>query len=116
MLTAGQKRLRKSMYYNTPQEVSFQLGNAEHLDQVMEIPSRKKPSARVLASGQGTELEDLKSLPIESNSVDLYTIAFGIRNCTHIDKVLEEANRVLKPGGVFACLEFGKVGVPVLKE
>lgn len=104
------------MYFNTPQEVKFQLGNAEHLDQTMEIPKRKKPSERVLASGQGVELEELKSIPIESNSVDLYTIAFGIRNCTHIDQVLKEAHRVLKPGGVFACLEFGKVGVPVLKE
>jgi 2-methoxy-6-polyprenyl-1,4-benzoquinol methylase len=48
--------------------------------------------------------------------VDLYTIAFGIRNCTHIDKVLEEAYRVLKPGGVFACLEFGKVNNPLLAQ
>ena len=51
--------------------------------------------------------EDLKT--VESDSQDLYTIAFGIRNCTHIDRVLKEAHRVLKPGGVFSCLEFGKV-------
>ena len=35
---------------------------------------------------------------IDSESVDAYTIAFGIRNCTHIDQVLKEAYRVLKPG------------------
>jgi 2-methoxy-6-polyprenyl-1,4-benzoquinol methylase len=28
-------------------------------------------------------------LPLEDNSFDAYTIAFGIRNCTHIDKVSE---------------------------
>uniref|UniRef100_A0A914R8J2 2-methoxy-6-polyprenyl-1,4-benzoquinol methylase, mitochondrial n=1 Tax=Panagrolaimus davidi TaxID=227884 RepID=A0A914R8J2_9BILA len=28
-----------------------------------------------------------EALPFEDNSFDLYTIAFGIRNCTHIDKV-----------------------------
>lgn len=48
--------------------------------------------------------EDLNT--IESNSIDLYTVAFGIRNFTHKDRALAEAFRVLKPGGVFACLEF----------
>ncbi len=51
-----------------------------------------------------------ESLPsIESNTVDLYTVAFGIRNFTNKDSALREAFRVLKPGGVFACLEFSHV-------
>ena len=51
-----------------------------------------------------------ESLPnVESNSVDLYTVAFGIRNFTNKDAALREAFRVLKPGGVFACLEFSHV-------
>lgn len=48
--------------------------------------------------------EDLHTIP--SSSIDLYTVAFGIRNFTHKDAALREAFRVLKPGGVFACLEF----------
>ena len=48
--------------------------------------------------------ENLSTIP--SNSIDLYTVAFGIRNFTHKDQALREAFRVLKPGGVFACLEF----------
>lgn len=49
---------------------------------------------------------------IPSNSIDLYTVAFGIRNFTSISSALREAHRVLKPGGVFACLEFSKVQNP----
>ena len=49
---------------------------------------------------------DAERLPLESASMDAYTIAFGIRNVTHIDRALEEARRVLKPGGRFLCLEF----------
>ena len=30
---------------------------------------------------------DAENLPFEDDSLDLYTIAFGIRNTTHIDKV-----------------------------
>ena len=41
---------------------------------------------------------DAEDLPIDSASRDSYTIAFGIRNVTHIDKALSEAYRVLKPG------------------
>jgi ubiquinone/menaquinone biosynthesis methyltransferase len=45
----------------------------------------------------------------EDNSFDLYTIAFGLRNVTDVDKALREALRVLKPGGRYMCLEFSQV-------
>ena len=48
-------------------------------------------------------------LPLKDNSFDFYTISFGLRNTTDLNKVLAEAYRVLKPGGRFLCLEFSKI-------
>lgn len=53
---------------------------------------------------------------LKDESIDIYTISFGIRNCTNIDKVLKECFRVLKKGGRFMCLEFSHVEVPILKN
>jgi 2-methoxy-6-polyprenyl-1,4-benzoquinol methylase len=50
-----------------------------------------------------------EELPFDDDSFDVYTIAFGLRNVTHTAKALEEARRVLKPGGRFMCLEFSTV-------
>lgn len=59
---------------------------------------------------------DAEALNFEDNSMDGYTIAFGIRNVTYIEKVLAEAYRVLKRGGRFLCLELSHVEVPIFKE
>ncbi len=59
---------------------------------------------------------DAEKLPLPDSSVDAYTIAFCIRNVTHIDRALAEARRVLRPGGRFLCLEFSRVNVPVLDD
>ncbi len=52
---------------------------------------------------------DGEKLNFPDESFDVFTIAFGIRNFTNIDKGLQEAHRVLKKGGKFICLEFSKV-------
>ena len=57
-----------------------------------------------------------ENLPFESNTFDYYTIAFGIRNCSDIQNTLKEAKRVLKPGGVFACMEFSRINNSWLKN
>lgn len=54
-----------------------------------------------------------EELPFEENNFDVVTIGFGIRNVTHMDRVLIEAHRVLKPGGRFFCLEFSHVENPL---
>ena len=50
-----------------------------------------------------------EELPVQNNMYDFYTISYGIRNVSDINKSLKEAYRVLKPGGRFMCLEFSKI-------
>ena len=47
-----------------------------------------------------------ESISITDNYADVVTVSFGIRNMTDREKCLQECHRILKPGGVFACLEF----------
>ena len=57
-----------------------------------------------------------EDLPVQDASYDAYTTAFCIRNVTHIERALDEARRVIKPGGRFMCLEFSHVVLPVLDK
>jgi demethylmenaquinone methyltransferase/2-methoxy-6-polyprenyl-1,4-benzoquinol methylase len=59
---------------------------------------------------------DAEALPLPARSVDGYTIAFGIRNVTRIERALAEARRVLKPGGRFLCLEFSRLQLAPLER
>jgi len=73
---------------------------------------RNRAIDRGLLKGVVWNCGDAEALPFPDHSFDIYTIAFGLRNVTHIDKALSEARRVLKPGGRYVCLEFSHVTVP----
>ena len=62
--------------------------------------------------GLGWSEQNAETLTFPDRSFDAYTIAFGIRNVTFIDKALAEAHRVLKFGGRFFCLEFSTTTWP----
>ncbi len=51
---------------------------------------------------------EAEKMPLADASVDLLTVAFGLRNATHLEAALAEIRRVLKPGGRFVCLEFSR--------
>ncbi|KAI9759582.1 MAG: hypothetical protein M4579_002248 [Chaenotheca gracillima] len=93
MLAAGRARALSTPYYSS--------SSTSH------TPPSTDPSRLSFLEANA---EDLSMIP--SNSIDLYTVAFGIRNFTSKRAALHEAFRVLKPGGVFACLEFSKVHDP----
>jgi demethylmenaquinone methyltransferase/2-methoxy-6-polyprenyl-1,4-benzoquinol methylase len=72
---------------------------------------RERAKARGLQGLVWAE-QNAEELSFADNSFDAYTIAFGIRNVTHIDAALAEAHRVLKLGGRFFCLEFSTTSWP----
>lgn len=49
-----------------------------------------------------------ESLPFQDNTFDVCTVSFGLRNFDDQDQAISEVYRVLKPGGVFLCLEFSQ--------
>jgi demethylmenaquinone methyltransferase/2-methoxy-6-polyprenyl-1,4-benzoquinol methylase len=57
-----------------------------------------------------------EEVPIANDTVDTYAISFGIRNTYDTQKALDEAYRITKKGGKFACLEFFKITKPILKD
>jgi len=51
---------------------------------------------------------DAQRLPFPDNYFNCVTIAFGLRNVTHLDQALSSMFRVLRPGGRLLILEFSK--------
>ncbi|UCH73661.1 MAG: class I SAM-dependent methyltransferase [Rhodospirillales bacterium] len=79
------------------------------LTEEMVLVGRDRAIDRGLIDGIAWVVGDAEALPVADASFDAYTIAFGLRNVTRIDRALAEARRVLKPGGRFLCLEFSKL-------
>ncbi|GEN84708.1 demethylmenaquinone methyltransferase [Sporosarcina luteola] len=61
---------------------------------------------------QGNAME----LPFPDNTFDYVTIGFGLRNVPDYGQALQEINRVLKPGGMAACLETSQTEIPVYRQ
>jgi len=69
----------------------------------------KRMAAATRAGNVSFITGNAEHLPLADNSLDIYTVAFGIRNVTHRADALAEAWRVLKPGGRFVCIEFSQL-------
>lgn len=86
-------------------------GHATVLDltESMLIEGRQRAEADQMSESLDWVAGDAMSLPFEDNTFDVYTISFGIRNVTRPQEALNEAYRVLKPGGRLMVLEFSQL-------
>ena len=75
----------------------------------MLIEGQKRAEAESLAQALTWVVGDAMALPFAANTFDVYTISFGIRNVTRVQEALNEAFRVLKPGGRLMVLEFSQI-------
>jgi demethylmenaquinone methyltransferase / 2-methoxy-6-polyprenyl-1,4-benzoquinol methylase len=73
---------------------------------------RRAGDGRVL----GLVVADAMRLPLRDASVDVVTIAFGLRNLPEPGQGLLELRRVLRPGGRLVVCEFSRPVVPVLRQ
>lgn len=76
---------------------------------------RTRAEAADMADSLDWVCGDAMALPFEDNSFDVYTISFGIRNVTRPQEALNEAYRVLRPGGRLMVLEFSQIPNPAMQ-
>lgn len=79
------------------------------LTEPMLVEGRKRADAEAMSDSLNWVVGDAMKLPFEANTFDVYTISFGIRNVTRPQEALNEAYRVLKPGGRLMVLEFSQI-------
>ncbi|MFY0682066.1 MAG: bifunctional demethylmenaquinone methyltransferase/2-methoxy-6-polyprenyl-1,4-benzoquinol methylase UbiE [Thalassovita sp.] len=79
------------------------------LTEPMLIEGRKRAEADQMSDSLDWVTGDAMALPFADNTFDTYTISFGIRNVTRPQEALNEAYRVLKPGGRLMVLEFSQI-------
>jgi len=93
-------------------------GHATVLDltESMLVEGRKRAEAAQMADSLDWVTGDAMALPFADNSFDVYTISFGIRNVTRPQEALNEAFRVLRPGGRLMVLEFSQLPNPALQK
>jgi len=77
---------------------------------------RARLTDRGIVSNVNFVQANAENLPFPADYFDRVSIAFGLRNVTHIDRALSSMFRVLKPGGALLVLEFSRPVMPGLNS
>lgn len=94
-------------------------GGSAHIIDINEemiAMGRKRGKLLAFSDRLNWTVASAEDLPVASLQADRVTIAFGLRNVTNRMAALEEAYRILKPGGRFCCLEFSQVSNKALAK
>ena len=70
-------------------------------DKMLEIARSKSKNIEYLQV-------DVTNLPFADNTFDFAVMGFGLRNIQNAEKAVEEVYRILKPGGYYMHLDFGR--------
>jgi demethylmenaquinone methyltransferase/2-methoxy-6-polyprenyl-1,4-benzoquinol methylase len=74
---------------------------ADFTDEMLRVAEARTPAVRWVRA-------DALELPFPDDSFDVVSVGYGLRNLADIERGLREILRVLKPGGRFLSLDFGK--------
>lgn len=88
----------------TAQENGIELENIVGVDPsvgMMEVAKKKLPDVDFIESGAA-------QMPLDSDSADIISISYGIRNVVQRQEAFDEFARVLKKNGLVVILEFTK--------
>jgi demethylmenaquinone methyltransferase / 2-methoxy-6-polyprenyl-1,4-benzoquinol methylase len=95
-IASGTGDLTKELLKLNPNQVL----SCDISEKMLEVQKKKIKSEKLKI-----DVADVEELPYKSNSIDLVTIGFGVRNFENLEKSLKEIHRVLSTDGIFVVLE-----------
>ena len=104
-------------------DFAIQLHNSLHpshitgidLSQGMLDEARRKVKEKNLEEAISFQQGDCMALPMDDDTFDAVTVAFGVRNFEHLQQGYQEMARVLKPGGMLCVLELSTPTNPFIR-
>ena len=91
------------------EKTAVQVTGIDFCRPMLELAQAKAPHLRFIEG-------DALRLPFSDAAFDCVTVAFALRNLASVEQGLAELNRVLKPGGMIAVLEFSQPTVPGIRQ